>query len=306
LGKFAGTVVVIALILVGMGAQPAAAGASGDRSGGDRSGGHRPGWHQQERSYLALGDSIPFGFDPNPSADGYQGYPEVAAPKLKLALTNASCPGQSSSGFLSLGGTDNGCFFFRANYPSGMHTSYAGTQLDFAVSFLRSHPKTRLVTITLGANDLIICADTTDDMCASRLPEVLMQYEKNLTKILQSIRTVFNGKLVAVTYYSPDYRDPVVTGSLIALNAVKTRVIQKFRGTVADGFTAFEKVAATRGGDTCATGLLIRPDPNGPCDKHASRAGAKLLADTLVAAINCDPVYRDTRNREDSLVGAGS
>jgi lysophospholipase L1-like esterase len=286
---------VIAVVLVGLGAQPALAG----------DGKQGPGGHQQERQYLALGDSVPFGFDPlvdPPVAAKYVGYPEKAAPGLKLALTNASCPGQSSSGFISLTGTDNGCFRFR-QVPGAMHVSYAGSQLDYAVTFLRSHPKTRLVTITIGANDLFICADNTADRCASELPGVLAEYQANLTTILTSIRQVYQGKLVALTYYSPDYRDPVATGSVGAINQVATRVVQSFRGTTADGFTAFANVAAAYGGDTCAAGLLIRLK-DGTCNIHPNKKGAKLLAATLTAAVKCDPVYR-SRELQD-LVGAAN
>lgn len=286
--------VVIAVVLVGIGAQPALA-------GDDK---HGPGEHRQERQYLALGDSVPFGFSPlvNPPAGAqYVGYPEKAAPRLKLALTNASCPGQSSSGFISLTGTDNGCFRFR-QVPGAMHVSYAGSQLDYAVDFLRSHPRTRLVTITLGANDLFICADNSTDQCASELPGVLNDYEANLKKILQSIRRVYSGKLVALTYYSPDYRDPVVTGSVAAINSVAARVVQKFRGTTADGFSAFAGAAAAYDGDTCAAGLLIRV-PDGSCNIHPNAVGAKLLADTLTAAVTCDPVYRG-REIQDLLEAA--
>lgn len=290
--------VVIAIALVVIGAQPAS--ADGDR--------HGPGGHHQEHQYLALGDSVPFGFDPAvipPVGAKYFGYPEKAAPKLKLALTNASCPGQTSSGFISRKGTDNGCFAFR-KIPGAMHTSYYRTQLDYAVSFLRWHPETRLVTISLGANDLLlICAVPSSDQCTSGVPGVLADYERNLTKILKSIRRVYDGKLVAVTYYSTNYADPFTTGAVAALNAVESRVVQTFGGTTADGFAAFGAVAAGFGGQTCKTGLLIGPDSNGVCNIHPSPAGAKLLADTLIDAVHSDPVYQHEQEQEDSLVGAG-
>jgi len=284
--------VVIAMVLVGVGTQPASAGDGKPGSGG----------HQQGGQYLALGDSIPFGFNPlvSPVASNYIGYPELAAAELGLTLTNASCPGQTSSGFISLTGTDNNCFGFR-QIPGAMHTAYDTSQLDFAVSFLRSHRDTRLVTVTLGGNDLILCADSSSDQCASQLPQVLKEYAKNLTKILRAIRKVYDGKIVAVNYYSPDYRDLVTTGSLDALNAVESRVVDRFHGTVADAFSAFGAVAAGFGKDTCATGLLIQL-PTGGCDVHPSTAGAQLLADTLNAVVACDRGYG--RSREDTLVEA--
>jgi hypothetical protein len=56
-------------------------------------------------------------------------------------------------------------------------------------------------------------------------------------------------------------------------------------------------------GKPCEAGLLIKL-PNGSCNFHPSPAGAQVLADTLTAAVVCDPAYGDNRNREDSLVGA--
>src|SRR5664279_213183 len=307
--------VVIAVVLALIGAPPASA---GDGRGGN-DGRTGSGQHQRQSQYLALGDSIPFGYNPllmpvppattpAPVVTDFVGYPELAAPKLKLALTNASCPGQTSTGFISIADltNDNGCFVYRFAYGFPLHTAYPGSQLDFALSYLSSNPKTRLVTLTLGGNDLLFCRYHTADSCASpdEIGPVLTAYEQNLTTILTAIRAVYHGKLVAVTYYSPDYNEQLITGALTALNDITTQLTARFHGTTADGFAAFEKKAAEHGGDTCATGLLIRPDPNRPCDFHPTRAGAQLLADTLTAAVSCDPAYRDIRNRDDSLVGA--
>jgi hypothetical protein len=79
-------------------------------------------------------------------------------------------------------------------------------------------------------------------------------------------------------------------------------VTRAFHGTIADGFAAFAAVAAGSGGDTCAAGLLIKL-PIGICDDHPSTVGAQLLADTLTAAVVCDPAFDDDRTREGSFVG---
>jgi lysophospholipase L1-like esterase len=297
--------VVIAVVLSLIGAQPASAGDG--RTGNDGRSGH----HQRQNQYLALGDSLAFGFnpllvDPTGPTDPtrFVGYPELAAPTLRLALTNASCPGQTTAGFISLTALDNGCNAARAaGLP--LHVAYTGTQLNFALTFLQAHRNTRLVTLDLGANDLFLCGHPTSVGCASdtEFKAALAVYGQNLTTILTAIRGVYHGKLVDVTYYSTNYADTQVTTSTAALNAVTTRVINMFNGTVADGFTAFAAATGPYGGDTCKAGLLISL-PSGGCDIHPSPAGAQLLADTLTAAVNCDPAYRDIRNRDDSLVGA--
>ena len=116
---------------------------------------------------LALGDSVAFGYSPlldHRVASNFVGYPETAAGRLGLIDVNESCPGEATGGFLSLIGTDNGCRPYRLLYP--LHVHYAGTQMDFAIDYLRSHQNVRLVTIDLGANDVFflrnVCSHATD------------------------------------------------------------------------------------------------------------------------------------------------
>src|SRR6266567_7855680 len=125
-----------ALALVGLAAVPASANSEG-------------------HDYLALGDSVPFGFSPLLNANdasNFIGYPEIVAQRLDIKDVNATCPGEATGGFLSLTGTDNVCRPYRATSP--LHVEYKVSQMDYAVSYLTSHRNTRLVTLTLGANDL--------------------------------------------------------------------------------------------------------------------------------------------------------
>jgi hypothetical protein len=104
------------------------------------------------QEYLALGNSVAFGFNPllDPSnADNFIGYPTPVATTLKETLTNASCPGETSSHFISLTGIDHGCGAYRQNFH--LHVFYSTSQLDFADAFLKSHPKTLVVSIDIGA-----------------------------------------------------------------------------------------------------------------------------------------------------------
>lgn len=104
--------------------------------------------------YLALGDSVAFGTNPlldASDADNFTGYPEIVAEKLNVEHVNASCPGEATGGFISPTGLDNLCRPYRAMFP--LHTEYTGTQLAFAVNYLKHHPRTRLVTLNLDAND---------------------------------------------------------------------------------------------------------------------------------------------------------
>jgi lysophospholipase L1-like esterase len=247
------------------------------------------------RTMLSLGDSVVFGYITQDgfaylNADNFLGYPEIVGAALRLAPTNASCPGETTSGFLSLTGPDNGCRPFRANFP--LHAHYSSTQLDFALSYLATHRhNTRLVTVQLGANDgfLLLAACAGDPACIqARLPAALAAVFANMNTILSNLRaTGFKGVLMVVNYYSIDYSDPGQTGLTIALNQTLAAAAAANRAVVADAFTAFQRAASSpfAAGNTCKTALL-NGNPQNPqqCDDHPSLSGQRLLAKAVEAA----------------------
>ncbi len=243
-------------------------------------------------SYLALGDSVPFGLNPLVSArdaSNFTGYPEVVAKSLNIEHVNAACPGEATGGFISLTGTDNVCRPFRSVFP--LHVAYSGTQLAFATSYLSSHPRTRLVTLTLGANDIFRlqkdCAAAHPGNAAANgkcisdgIPGVLATMGANLNAILGAIRaTGYMGLLVAVTYYALDYHD---TSGAVLLNKPMIGAAKAHGAFVASGLDAWAPVAA--GGSSCTAGLLIAL-PSGGCDLHPSPLGRNLLAKAVVETI---------------------
>src|SRR5438876_1218589 len=60
--------------------------------------------------YLALGDSVAFGYDPNLPEDTspthYVGYPDELAKLLGLRVANAACSGEATGGFVDPSGDD--------------------------------------------------------------------------------------------------------------------------------------------------------------------------------------------------------
>jgi lysophospholipase L1-like esterase len=245
----------------------------------------------QGLSYLALGDSVPFGFNPladASNANNFTGYPEIVAQQLHLKDVNATCPGEATGGFLSLTGTDNVCRPYRSVFP--LHVSYSTSQIDYAMAYLRGHPNTRLITLTLGANDFFRfqkdCAATPPGpTCALGLGGVLAVMAANLNMILADIRsTGYTGLIVGVTYYAINYGDPVSAGGALALNAEMSAAAANHGAIIASGFDAWAPTAATAGGDSCAAGLLIRL-PDGTCDVHPTPLGRDLLASAVVAQV---------------------
>ncbi len=245
----------------------------------------------KHRPYLALGDSVGFGFITQAgfeygNPDNFVGYPDYVARRLRLAPTNAACPGEATGGFLSPTGADNGCRHFRQLAP--LHVAYGSTQLLFAEGFLGAHPHTRLVTIGLGANDVFLlqqqCANNPQCIGAG-LPDALATIASNMETILFALRaTGFRGVLMIVNYYSLDYSDLAATGGTQLLNQAITAFAQANGAVVADVFRAFQAAAATAfaGGQTCKTGLLnASPQNQLMCDVHPSQSGQKLIGQTV-------------------------
>jgi lysophospholipase L1-like esterase len=242
---------------------------------------------------LSLGDSVVFGYITQDgyayvNPDNFLGYPELVGNALRLDSTNASCPGETTAGFLSLTGADNGCRPFRANFP--LHAGYRSTQLDFALGYLGANRKTRLVTLSLGANDgfLLLAACRGDPACIQAgLPAALGAVYANLNTILSNLRaTGFKGMLMVVNYYSQDYSDPNQTGLTAALNQALAGAAAANGAVVADVFTAFRMAAANpfAAGNTCKAGLLNGNPQNAlTCDVHPSLTGQRLLAKTVAA-----------------------
>jgi lysophospholipase L1-like esterase len=245
--------------------------------------------------YLALGDSIAFGFSPlaaPTSAANFVGYPDKVAEALRDRLTNAGCPGETSSHFIDLAGSDNNCGLWRAYYP--LHTSYGTAQLAFADGFLRSHPKTQVVSIDIGANDLQVlvnsCGGEANVACImTGMPGMLATLSSNLDTIYGHIRNAdrYHHKLVALTVYSTDYGNQTLTWAISQVNQVVAARTLAWGGIVADGFGAFAAASAAYNGDTCAAGLRIVVAPS-VCDSHPSPAGRNLLARTIVKALRAD------------------
>ena len=252
------------------------------------------------QEYLALGNSVAFGLNPTlpPSdfsnADNFIGYPTPVAAALKETLTNAACPGETSSHFIDLTGSDNGCGAYRAHFP--LRVAYSTSQLDFADSFLQSHPKTLVVSIDIGVNDLFVlengCGGATNLTCIEAgLPGMLAKLSANLDTIYGHIRNKdgYHHKLVALTYYSLNYSDPVGTSVISQVNQVVANRTLAWGGIVADGFGAFKTASTAFGGDTCAAGLriVVTASPL-TCDIHPSPAGRDLLAQAIVNALRAD------------------
>ncbi len=251
--------------------------------------------------YLALGDSIAFGFTPwldytqaNTDAGEFVGYPEVTAGDAALALTNVACPGETSGSFIDATQPDNGCHSTLPNDAGSPHhaslkVNYAGSQLDYALAYLAAHPDTQLVTINIGGNDLLLVQDHCNHnaLCeAIRMPGTVATFTANLTKILARLRVSgYFGQIVLVTQYATNYADPVQLAALGSFKTAAEGVAALFGVTVAHGFEAMAAAGLREGQtDLCKTDLLLH-DAQGDCNEHPSAKGARVLADAVLSVL---------------------
>jgi lysophospholipase L1-like esterase len=242
--------------------------------------------------YLALGDSVAFGYTPLARKPGiltyYSGYPDIVSKETRLKVANASCFGESTGHFLSLQAPDTGCQAWRDMFR--LFADYNGTQMDFAVDYLEASRKAQLITIDIGANDLgVLLQDCFGDPTCfgAGLKAALATYGANLTTIFSRIRyeAHYTGPIVAVTTYAVNYANQSEVVPIAALNDVLATVAPVFGVQIADAFAAFGAASIPFSGDACAAGLLIPLAP-GVCNIHPSAAGQALIAQTVLALVS--------------------
>ena len=215
--------------------------------------------------YLALGDSVTFGFQestvvPAPNyhnAASFPGYPEQLGAEMRLKVANAACPGETSTSLINASAQSNGCenslgkptVGYRRSFP--LHVKYRGSQLAYAVSYLKANKNTRLVSLMIGANDLFLCQQTTPDGCLakSEFSAALTKIAANVTTILSTIRKKagYRGQLVIVNYYSLNYASALVNSETRALNNAVDGAAKPFKVRFADGFGELRAAAVHSG-----------------------------------------------------------
>lgn len=173
----------------------------------------RPGIVRVKSYYLALGDSLAFGVQPN--KDFNHGYAQQWFALLRAegsrSFTDYGCPGQSSTAMY----TEHGCPFPSHDaYPDDM------TQLQAAVAFITAHKhQVSPVSLDIGANDLIphikFIPDPTSPTGVSCVDPTLTEDEDTLDANLQNtilpqlVEALRNrggqltGDLVVMNYYFP-------------------------------------------------------------------------------------------------------
>jgi lysophospholipase L1-like esterase len=252
--------------------------------------------------YLALGDSLSQGVEPDSSGvsvETQHGYADQLYAMLRgdhpgLRLVKLGCPGETTATMIN----------------GGICRYRAGSQLAAAVGFLGAHQgRVTLVTIDIGANDPETClTNPAPANFASCVGKSVPQATGNLTKILTTLRAADpHGRIIAMNYYLPalaQWRNGLVgetVARVVALaaqgyNNLLTRIYRAYGVRIANVFGAFD--TTNFGGQIALPGYGTLPTnvaaicrwtwecaapPRGP-NQHANQAGYAVIAHSFLVA----------------------
>ena len=250
-----------------------------------------PGLTPPRSYYLALGDSIAYGFQTSKALAGLPpeafntGYADLFAARLaqlrpQIATVNYSCPGESTTTFLLP------CIWKTSGHA--LHNDYPGSQLDAALAFLAAHRgKVSPITLSLNgndANDFLQTCPPGDLACIqASAPAAIAAYQARLTSILRLLRALApDAEIIVVGAYDPNigafaFADPLFT----QLNQAQQAAAATVRARFADPFPVFNPHGDPAAETTaiCTLTLLCTEQ-----DGHPSDSGYRALAGIVWAA----------------------
>jgi lysophospholipase L1-like esterase len=249
-----------------------------------------------KRYYLALGDSLAFGFQfdkfnanfPSVPASIFStGYVDALAGMLReirpgVTAVNYGCTGETSLTFI-----EGGCLYTASGFP--LHDPYDGSQLSAALSFLRAHRgQVSPITINLGTNDLnalrVSCGD--DVSCYfTNGPAVLDNIATNLDYILSQLRAAApDAEIITFTNYdvASVFVDPRLAPLTEAFNGVVVATAAASSTRVADVFGAFN--SGPQPMTLCALTFACTPLQ----DSHPTDLGYEVIARQIWTASDYD------------------
>jgi lysophospholipase L1-like esterase len=240
----------------------------------------RPVYQPPRSYYLALGDSIAYGFQPTraeaaPSAVvGYVGLFAARLRKLspKLQVVNYGCPGESTVTF-----TQGRCPWLADG--GRLHNAFSGSQLAAALSFLRAHrDQVSPITLTLWGNDLAPLSAR-----GQSAPRAIASFASRFSAILRQLRAAApTAEIIVTGAWDPEADRLEQTEPLYrSLGAAIARVAAASGARVADVFAAFNgsgTVQAQRARLCALTFFCSKGDP------HPTDAGYRAMADAFMGA----------------------
>jgi lysophospholipase L1-like esterase len=241
-------------------------------------------FHPPKDFYLALGDSIAYGFQTAKAVAGLPpeafdtGFVDVFSARLRqvrpdIRTVNFSCPGESTTSFTAP------CVWKATGHA--LHDDYSGSQLAAALAFLAAHRgQVSPITLSLNGNDInafLQSCPPGDLACVvAGAPAAIAQYRVRLTALLATLHAAApDAEIILTGAYDPNvgafaFADPLFQ----ALNEAEAAAGATIGARFADPFPIFNpqgNVAAET--VTICTLTLV-------CvarDSHPSDAGYRVL-----------------------------
>ncbi len=258
-----------------------------------------------QRSYLALGDSLAFGYSqakfnslfPNENPAAYNtGYVDDFAKVLKflnprLQVVNDGCPGETTDSFI------NGPCQYQLLFP--LHHPYSGgpsaSQLSDALAYLEAHRgRVSPITLDIGANDALgvikgVC--NLEPLCiAGQAPTLFAHIAGNLSTILAQLRAKApNAQIIVLGLYNPFGSTVAGADQLTAqLNEVMAKVAAGAGARFADPLPLFNPPGAPEQPTICLLTNMCTP----LVDIHPTDLGYAVLAGTILAQYSFLPAVQ--------------
>ncbi len=246
----------------------------------------RPAGGSPAAYYLALGDSMAFGFQPTkatkpPSkldpAAFRTGYVDVFAAQLrklspKIRVINYGCPGETTVTFAK-----GGCDWLKEG--GKLHNAFRGSQLKAAEAFLRAHPgKVSPITVTLWGGDLAPLSAAGKGAKSS-----IAAFALRFTPILAQLRAAApNAEIIVSGAWNPEADKLAKVEPLYrSVDAAIRRSATKSRARVADMFAALNGRGNVKAQKARICSLTFYcPDH----DPHPTDAGYRAKASAFLAA----------------------
>lgn len=258
--------------------------------GGPPPGQKGPGHGFPQASYLALGDSLAFGYSlakfesllPNENPAEYNtGYVDDFAHLLKLGnpklqVINDGCPGETTESFIK------GPCEYQLAYP--LHHPYVGgptsSQLSDALAYLQTNPNTNPITLDIGANDALGVIEHTCEKkvecVVKEAPALFAHIAANLGLILGDLRGADpHATIIVLGLYNP-FGEKLPGGNALTaqLNEVMSKVASAVGARFADPLPVFNPPGALEAPTICLLTNMCKT----PEDIHPTDLGYAVLA----------------------------
>jgi len=264
-------------------------GQKGPGHGGPPPGHKQPG-HSPQPSYLALGDSLAFGYSqakfesllPTEPPSAYNtGYVDDFAHLLRfgnprLQVINDGCPGETTESFIK------GPCEYQLAFP--LHHPYVGgptsSQLSDALAYLQANPNTNPITLDIGANDALGVIEHTCEKkveCVIKeAPALFAHIATNLGLILTDLRGADpHATIVVLGLYNP-FGEKLPGGNALTaqLNEVMDKVAEAVGARFADPLPVFNPPGKLEEPTICLLTNMCKT----PEDIHPTDLGYGVLA----------------------------